>query len=53
MGDTAVILKKGKGRTVKSGGMWIFDNQMINVRLGEFNEDMTALKGTILMNYEV
>ena len=29
------------------------DNQMINVRLGEFNEDMTALKGTILMNYEV
>ena len=30
-----------------------FVNQMINVRLGEFNEDMTALKGTILMNYEV
>ena len=29
------------------------DNQMINVRLGEFNEEMTALKGTILMNDEV
>ena len=25
------------------------DNQVINVRLGEFNEEMTALKGTILI----
>ena len=25
------------------------DNQVVNVRLGEFNEEMTALKGTILI----
>jgi threonylcarbamoyladenosine tRNA methylthiotransferase MtaB len=25
------------------------DNQVINVRLGDFNEDKTALKGTILI----
>lgn len=29
------------------------DNQMINVRLGEFNEGNTALKGQILTDYEV
>lgn len=29
------------------------DNQMVSVRLGEFNEDKTALKGTIEPNYEV
>ena len=25
------------------------DNQVINVRLGDFNEDKTVLKGTILI----
>ena len=29
------------------------DNQVIAVRLGGFNEDKTALKGTILTDYEV
>lgn len=24
-----VTLKKGEGRTIKSGGMWIFDNEIV------------------------
>lgn len=30
--DAAVILKKGKGRTVKSGGMWIYDNEIAQIQ---------------------
>lgn len=29
-----VTLKKGEGRTVKAGGMWIYDNE-IDVRVGK------------------
>ncbi len=28
MNDTIVTLKKGEGRTIKSGGLWIFDNEI-------------------------
>lgn len=28
MSGAAVILKKGQGRTVKAGGMWVFDNEI-------------------------
>ncbi|MEY8516023.1 class I SAM-dependent rRNA methyltransferase [Lachnospiraceae bacterium 29-84] len=31
MNETIVILKKGEGRTVKSGGMWIYDNEISSV----------------------
>ena len=24
-----VTLKKGEGRTIKSGGMWIYDNEIV------------------------
>lgn len=30
-----------------------FDNQLVDVRLGDFNEDKTALKGTILTDNEI
>ena len=28
-----VSLKKGEGRTVKAGGAWIFDNEIICIQL--------------------
>ena len=28
MNDTIVTLKRGEGRTIKSGGLWIFDNEI-------------------------
>lgn len=35
MGNAIVTLKKGEGRTLKSGGMWVFDNEIASVE-GEF-----------------
>lgn len=35
MYDTIVTLKKGEGRGIKAGGMWIFDNEIESV-LGSF-----------------
>lgn len=35
MEKAKVILKKGEGRTIKAGGMWIFDNEIAEVQ-GEF-----------------
>lgn len=37
MGCAIVNLKKGEGRTVKSGGMWIFDNEIASI-MGTFND---------------
>ena len=37
MGYAIVTLKKGEGRTVKSGGMWIYDNEVASV-LGSFED---------------
>ena len=28
MGTAIVTLKKGEGRTLKSGGAWVFDNEI-------------------------
>ena len=35
MSHTVVTLKKGEGRTIKAGGMWIFDNE-IDTIVGKF-----------------
>lgn len=32
MSQTAVILKKGEGRTLKAGGMWVYDNEIDYIR---------------------
>ena len=32
---TIVTLKKGEGRTLKAGGMWVFDNEIASI-LGTF-----------------
>ena len=37
MGFAVVTLKKGEGRMLKSGGAWIFDNEIDSV-LGEFDD---------------
>ena len=38
-----VTLKKGEGRTVKAGGMWIYDNEIESV-LGSYeNGDVVTL----------
>ena len=35
MSETIVTLKKGEGRTLKAGGMWVFDNE-IESNMGRF-----------------
>ena len=35
MENAIVTLKKGEGRTVKAGGMWIYDNEIESV-MGSF-----------------
>ena len=37
MSYAIVTLKKGEGRTIKSGGMWIYDNEIASV-MGEFDD---------------
>lgn len=43
MGETIVTLKRGEGRVVKAGGMWIYDNEIANV-MGTFkNGDIVTV----------
>lgn len=37
MSEAVVTLKKGEGRTVKSGGLWIYDNEIESV-MGNFTD---------------
>lgn len=37
MGKAVVTLKKGEGRTIKAGGMWIYDNEIERID-GEFED---------------
>lgn len=32
MSETIVTLKKGEGRTLKAGGMWVFDNEIESIK---------------------
>ena len=44
MGLTVVTLKKGEGRLLKSGGMWIFDNEIASI-MGSFeNGDVVLVR---------
>lgn len=43
MSEAIVTLKKGEGRTIKAGGMWIFDNEIDSI-LGAFeNGDIVTI----------
>ena len=35
--DAAATLKKGEGRTLKAGGMWVYDNEISSLT-GEFED---------------
>jgi len=38
-----VTLKKGQGKTIKSGGMWIFDNEIDSIAGGYQNGDLVVI----------
>ena len=43
MYKTTVILKKGEGRTLKAGGLWVFDNEIAKID-GKFeNGDIISM----------
>lgn len=43
MSQAVVTLKKGEGRTLKAGGMWVYDNEIASV-MGSFeNGDVVAI----------
>lgn len=43
MYDTLVTLKKGAGRTLKAGGMWVYDNEIESIT-GDFeNGDIVTV----------
>lgn len=44
MYQTIVILKKGQGRTVKAGGMWIYDNEIDSVTGDFVNGDIVTVQ---------
>ena len=37
MEKAAVVLKKGEGRTLKAGGMWVYDNEIESI-MGKFED---------------
>ena len=41
---TIVTLKKGEGRTIKAGGLWIFDNEIDTITGSFKNGDIVAVK---------
>ncbi len=44
MSEAVVTLKKGEGRMLKSGGLWVFDNEIADIQ-GEFeNGDIVAVQ---------
>lgn len=44
MTETAAVLKKGAGRTVKAGGMWIYDNEIAAIHGGFDNGDIISVE---------
>ncbi len=43
MSETIVTLKKGEGRTLKAGGMWVFDNEIASIMGSFHNGDMVII----------
>ena len=43
MNDTIVTLKKGEGRTLKSGGMWVYDNEIASIEGSFENGDIISV----------
>lgn len=53
MARAIVTLKKGEGRTIKAGGMWIYDNEIDSIMGGFENGDVVAVHDfdTYFMGY--
>ena len=50
MSEAIVTLKKGEGRMLKSGGLWIFDNEIASI-LGSFEDgDIVAVHDLSLIH---
>lgn len=43
MGEAIVTLKKGEGRGIKAGGMWIFDNEIASIMGSFVNGDIVKV----------
>lgn len=43
MSNAIVTLKKGEGRTIKSGGMWIYDNEIESIAGSFTNGDIVTV----------
>lgn len=43
MSDTAVILKKGEGRGLKAGGLWVYDNEIETIKGAFKNGDIVTV----------
>lgn len=43
MSEAIVTLKKGEGRILKSGGMWVFDNEIASITGSFHNGDMVII----------
>ena len=44
MGQAVVVLKKGEGRTLKAGGMWVYDNEIASVTGSYEDGDMVIVR---------
>lgn len=44
MGQAVVVLKKGEGRTLKSGGAWVYDNEIASVTGSYEDGDMVIVR---------
>ena len=44
MGQAVVVLKKGEGRTLKAGGMWVYDNEIASVTGSYEDGDMVVVR---------
>ena len=44
MYQATVTIKKGQGRTLKSGGMWIYDNEIDTIRGSFENGDLVNIE---------
>ena len=44
MSYPSITLKKGEGRTLKSGGLWVFDNEIAAVSPDVVNGEMVSVR---------
>ena len=44
MAEAVVTLKKGEGRSLKAGGLWIYDNEIDTIDGAYENGDLVAVE---------